>query len=151
MSRRWAPQMTSPHGCGKSQGGDRPCRKFSCLCRATCLFLFARCLGCGRSTSTRKLVVPLFNDAFQRRPDDFAASETQIKCASCVAPSCHRVATPSSASRHATTASHGRLPGRARYPPTPQPCFAALHSPLGGSVRRGRRTAARALGCEFRE
>lgn len=46
--------MTPPHGCGKSQGGGRPCLEGYLPSQlGPCLFLVRACLGCGSSTTTK--------------------------------------------------------------------------------------------------
>ena len=107
--------MTSPHGCGKSQGGGRPGRECSLPSqRGPCLFPVRTCLGCGSSNRPRPLV-PRFNGLFRDRPDAICQRVGDSNSiTACVITNCQTSEGSSSelAARHATTASHGRLPRR---------------------------------------
>ena len=102
-------RMTSPHGCGKSQGGDRPEN--------------APYLSHFRSLSISALEGRGRDHGFANWRCDYYLCDPKLPHDQLIR-QVHWLAM-----WHATTASHGRLPHRARYPPTSRITLNAYRSP----------------------
>jgi hypothetical protein len=82
--------MTSPHGCGKSQGGGRPDKLCSLPRSADPAYFWSVPVWAAVAPHQPELVVPRFNGAFRHHPDAICQrAGDSMQCASCVPLRCH--------------------------------------------------------------